>query len=41
MNVPIPFHVKTMVPAQTQTAHSVATAQVHGQAEIVQLVNAP
>jgi hypothetical protein len=40
MNVPIPLHVKTMVPVQTQTAHTLVTVQMHGQGQIVQLVKA-
>jgi hypothetical protein len=38
MNVPPTFHVKTVLAVPTQTAHTVATAQVDGQAQTVQLV---
>ncbi len=41
MNVPPIFHVKTVLPVQTQTAHTVATAQVDGLTQTVQLVKKP
>ncbi len=39
MNVFPTLHVKTVLLVPTQTAHTVATAQVDGQTQTVQMVN--